>query len=315
MYNSDQKEEEKEWLTCPRFVGMVLLIWFGVVGGLTYIVPCARYYASDDPLIGEKTKVSGKFDALHWLTMLGPIIVGVGACLASTRVDKAMIWYICGFGGLLWITCYISYVILFFISSEWKQTYEVISFDDWQRLNEQWINSSAEIWIYGTAIRHGRKSMPADCETNTPFVVISDKSEDSSEPLQLTREQVKGKAIRLKTSLNVKTDSDGEKIIQRVEEEVKNCLAQNEDLSDYGTRTIGAVSGFKEHLMITENGKKPQSLWRGAAGTGGFFAAGIVYLYDLARVSPVVTYELHKECNITVMPPVQCQKIGYCSIL
>ena len=114
--------------------------------------------------------------------------------------------------------------------------------------------------------------------------------------------------------MTVKTNSDGEKVIQSVESGVRRCLEMSsEDIHSFGTRTMGAVSGYKEYLMITENGKKPQSLWRGAAGTGGFFAAGIVYLYDLARVSPVVNYELYKECNITETPIVPCDPLGSCT--
>ena len=316
MYGNQKEEEKEDWFTCPHITGMILIIWFGVIGGLTYIVPCARYHASGDPPIGEKMKVNDKFDALHWLTTLGPIMAGVGACFdGSPRLHKRWVWTLCTIGGVLWLSCYMGYVIVFFLSSEWKQTYEVISFDEWQKLNDQWINAPAEVWVYGTAIRHSSKGMPGDCETSTPVVVKTGGTEDFSEPLKLTREQIKGKAIRLRTIVNVKRNSTGDKVIREVEKGVKDCLEQNELLSDYGTRTIGAVTGFKPYLMVTENGKKPQSLWRGAAGTGGFFAAGIVYLYDLARVSPVVTYEMTKECNITEVPPNMCDQLGFCSIL
>ena len=310
MQDNEEKKEENEWLTFPHVVGMIFLIWFGIVGSLTYIVPCARYHSSDDPLFGEKTKVNAKFDALHWLTALGPIIVGVVSCF-SNHIYWTITCFICCFGGLLWVTCYISYVVLFFTSTEWKQTYEVISFDDFQKLNQRWINSPAEFWVYGTARRSSRKGGGTRCETENPFVIRPGESKDFSELLPLTREHVKGRAIRLRTIMNVKTNSDGEKVIQSVENGVRRCLEMSsEDIHTFDTRTMGAVSGYKEYLMITENGKKPQSLWRGAAGTGGFFAAGIVYLYDLARVSPVVNYELYKECNITETPIVPCDPLG-----
>ena len=183
MYGN-QEEKKKDWLTCPHVTGMILLIWFGVTGVLTYIVPCARYYASEDPPVGERTKVHGKFDALHWLTTLGPLIAGVGACLAGTRVNNRVICFLCSFGGLLWLTCYIAYVILFFLSSEWKRTYDMISFDDFQKLNQKWMEAPAEIWIYGTAILHSSKSRPGECETAGHAVVKTENSQDFSAPLK-----------------------------------------------------------------------------------------------------------------------------------
>ena len=319
--NPPQKIEE-ECFTVNMLVGTIWLSWFTIVGVLTFAIPCGMYHSAPDPPVGERVPPSARFDALHWMTTIAAIIIGIGCfVIPDTYMEENEQYHkrvrLCMFliigGSLLWIVTYCCYVILFFLSQDFKRSYETISYDEFVKLKASWLSATPEVWVYGKGVLHHRKSMPGDCIMDNPAILPAQDGEDFSEPLELTREQLGNLAIRVHTTVDVTYNSGADKFINNVKEQVKTCMLRSgDDISDIVTEAQGAVRGLKPYLLVTKDGKTPGTLKKARAGTAGFFAAGVVYFYDLARLSPVINYHMVKTANITKSTTVGCGSLGRC---
>ena len=288
-----------------RYLGIGILVWFPVVFILTFAVPAGRYYTSK-PEFGEKKTPDAKMIAFHWMTMIGGILVGV-SCVATLSWHHQC--YALMGSGIFWLLWYLLYIGYFYVSEEYRTTWEVISLDGFNDMDRQAREKGPQVELYGTGTQYSKKSH-SPCETEPTILKVA-TFESHTEPLNLTEEQLNDGPLIIETTVKVSLIGDKDtQILNDMKNKLKNCMNSwgFQRLVVGEPRWEGGSPGYKKLVIVTKDGKKPGVVHKSNARTAGFFAAGMIFLYDIDRI-PRVKYSMSMTATLADDQAFDCAAI------
>ena len=280
--------------------GIPVMCYFVIVFILVFSIPCGRYDATKGT--DERVTPLASIIALHWMTMFAGIYLGVALFLHRYGPNigwiNAMCAAIClaGFWG--------AYIGVFYVNSAWGKNYECISLKQFQ---EMYDNARAvgkdELYmsVYAEARKRVTRKSWSPCKTQ-PVIIGLSQSLDDTQALEITEENIGSQVYLIQTQVNIYADEEGSKYLTELRNLVGTCTEEYGGVSSMtGVQVEGTIQGLKEWVLVTKDGKLPSAIKRSTGGVAGFFAAGIVYSYDFARLVKVQRLSVNKyvELNIT----------------
>ena len=214
--------------------------------------------------------------------------------------------------GLFWMLWYFFYIGYFYTSQAYLGPWQVLSLDAFNEMDRQAREKGPEIELFGTAVRHEKKSH-VDCETRPAYLDVKDFTSLTA-PMNLTEEQIgDGAGLIIQTTITVSLVGENDsKVLEQMKGEMKKCMESWDDghLDIKEPRWGGGSPGYKRRVIVTRDGTTPGVLRsKSNARTAGFFAAGLVYLYDFARTFPRIQYSMSWTASLNETQEFDCGSI------
>ena len=290
-----RKHEDMVQIYC----GIALICYFGVVGILSFSIPCGRYNAAKEDGF-EYEGPSAAMIAFHWLCYLSGVIGGLGLMFTVENFIPFFILVLLGGIGLL--SMWLVYMVVFYVL-EWLVifNYDVISIAQFRAMNKMALSATPAYEIYASGERKRFKSS-YPCETPKEYINVT-VNDASTEMIWLDESNIGNRAFRVRTTIAMIADEKDRLFVEAARNTVDNCARRIDRVSKVVAHADGFIDGFNREVIVTKDGKKPASMNKAAGGVAGFFSFGIVYLYDLGRTIPILPYTIEK--NVSIVPGAQ----------
>ena len=280
----------QEWIQI--YCGIALICYFSIVGILSFAIPCGRYNAAKEP--GFEYDGPGAYMiSLHWVCYIGGILGGIGLMFTVNCFAAFMTFVVIG-ACALWIG-WLVYMVLFFVL-KWTVTYQVMSIADFRKMNEAALSKTPAYEVYASGYYSAGRKRGYNCETprryfNTTVHWASD------EMVWLDENNIGDKAYRIRTTIQLLMSDEELAFVEEAKRIIAKCTDNLNRVGKVKAHAAGFIDGYNREVVVTKDGSWP-SVWNKAAGgAAGFFAFGVVYLYDLARNIPIIPYTMTKNVS------------------
>lgn len=292
--------------------GIPILIWSFVIGVLTFAIPAGRYASDDRP--GETIAPTDIMIALHWMFVFGGVLLGVG--FAVFWFGGCMLAGFLSITCLYWVVCWGTYIGVFYSASIWTDNLKSVSLAEFKEMYSNAVNATAKDLTYRIEMRSRKRARKGSrvCYTAPIVLQIKDGTEilDASEDIDWSA--FNDGVFLMKTSVNFYTDETSTLKLANWRSVFGKCL-QASTTGDPVINMMPTVANLQTNVLVTSDGKIPTAIKRGAGGVAAFFGAGIVWLYDFARIVRVsrVTINKHVTLDIESMNyDYSCTDVPYC---
>ena len=311
-------------LLCTTVSGPIVAGFFLLLGLLTGAIAAGVYNSSKlDGLTYNKPSVV--IVAMHWVSMIMGIVLGIGLFLFSKSFLAGLLTTT--IGGSLLLTMWILYMVFFFISDEFKMSVDAISLDE---LKAMWAVGESKcpyIGFSGTGYylrsyhsNGRRRTTRQECWTNEVEIPTSDYCEDDTTFQEVTESQItEARGFRVYTDVSAELLPESEDSVDDARMGVYSCYVSRRDHEDLHNPQIvvaPGVNGVSKEVFVTLDGKAPWFINRGKAIAAGIFFSGVVYAYQVCMI-PVLRQTIVKK-NVSLVNGYKlnsediCARMGKC---